>query len=66
MFFFSIAGDKENPYLRMEYFLLGSSIPTVMQVEEGRECFGVQSRQCKLGKCCFCICTFTGKGKSNV
>jgi hypothetical protein len=35
----------------MEYFMLGSSIHTVTQAEEGREYSGVQSRHYKLGKC---------------
>jgi hypothetical protein len=38
----SIAGRKGNPYLRMEFLVLGSFIPTVMQVEEGNESSGVQ------------------------
>jgi hypothetical protein len=46
----SIAGREEKPHLRMEYCPLDSFILTVMQVVEGKESCGVQSRRCRLGK----------------
>jgi hypothetical protein len=51
----------------MEYFVLDSSIHTVMQVEEGREFSGAQSRQYKLGK--HDICQYVrpaGEGKMHL
>jgi hypothetical protein len=46
--------------------VLGSSIHIVMRVEEGRESCGVQSKQCKLGKCNFCFSILAEKEKKNV
>jgi hypothetical protein len=51
----------------MEYCMLGSSIHTVMQAEEGRESCGVQSRHYKLGKCSICkYIRPTGEGKKGI
>lgn len=45
--------------------MLGSSIHTVTQVEEGSEFSGVQSRHYKFGKCSICSKRVrpTGEGK---